>query len=82
MKTKLLVELFRPDDKKHRATAKPHYIFYTSPLFGEMEAEVVEVRENDVLVKHPYYDCVALIPKDWIIGGLDAITHESGTEKE
>lgn len=81
MKTALLMGILKPEDEL-RATAKPDHIFYTSPLFGEMEAEVVEVRESVVLVKHPYYECLALIPKTWIIGGLDALTHTSGETKK
>lgn len=43
-------------------------VAYQSPLFGELEAEVLDDRGACLWVWHPLRQCEACIPRGWVIG--------------
>ena len=45
-------------------------VAYRSPLFGELEAEVLDDRGACLWVWHPLRQCEACIPRGWVVAGV------------
>ena len=46
-------------------------VAYRSPLFGELEAVVIEDKGACVWVWHPLRECEACIPRGWVLRTLE-----------
>jgi len=43
-------------------------VVYRSPLFGDLQAQVIEDNGACVWIWHPIRECEANIPRNWIMG--------------